>query len=146
MYVFNESIWPTEDAIKIVRGNGSSKIAVFEDPNCPYCQKYDRETLTKINNVTIYVFMVPFLSEDSMVKACSIWGSADREAAFLKWMVEGIEPTAYPTERGEAVMKRNLELMEKLGVQGVPATFIADGRGPFGAMHVGPLTHKMVQD
>ena len=77
MFIFNETQWPLEDAIKIVKGNGSAKIAVFEDPNCRFYQRYDRETLSKINNVTIYVFLVPFLSEDSMVKACSIWNSVE---------------------------------------------------------------------
>lgn len=145
MIIFNESLWPVEDAIKIVKGNGSAKIAVFEDPNCPFCQKYDRETLTQINNVTIYVFMAPFLSEDSMIKACSIWNSVDRSQAFRAWMLDGVEPTAYPTERAEVVMRRNVELMERIGVQSVPATFVADGRGPFGGMHAGSLMHKMIQ-
>ncbi|MBS4768725.1 DsbC family protein [Turicimonas muris] len=144
MFIFNETQWPLEDAIKIVKGNGSAKIAVFEDPNCRFCQRYDRETLSKINNVTIYVFLVPFLSEDSMVKACSIWNSVDRAKAFNAWMVEGVEPTANPTERAEMVMKRNIDLMERVGIQSVPATFVADGRGPFGGMHASSLMHKMI--
>ena len=44
MFIFNETQWPLEDAIKIVKGNGSAKIAVFEDPNCRFYQRYDRET------------------------------------------------------------------------------------------------------
>ena len=52
------------------------------------------------------------------------------QKAFNAWMVEGVEPTANPTERAEMVMKRNIDLMERVGIQSVPATFVADGRGP----------------
>jgi thiol:disulfide interchange protein DsbC len=34
---------PFEHAIKIVRGNGSRKIALFEDPNCGYCKRFERD-------------------------------------------------------------------------------------------------------
>ena len=88
MFIFNETQWPLEDAIKIVKGNGSAKIAVFEDPNCRFCQRYDKETLSKINNVTIYVFLLQILSEYSMFKACSIWNIVDRAKACNALMVD----------------------------------------------------------
>ncbi len=128
----------------MLKATAQQRLPFFEDPNCRFYQRYDRETLSKINNVTIYVFLVPFLSEDSMVKACSIWNSVDRAKAFNAWMVEGVEPTANPTERAEMVMKRNIDLMERVGIQSVPATFVADGRGPFGGMHASSLMHKMI--
>src|SRR6188474_931639 len=31
---------PFENAIKIVRGNGSRKVAMFADPNCGYCKRF----------------------------------------------------------------------------------------------------------
>ena len=34
---------PLESAIKIVRGNGSRRIAIFEDPNCGYCKRFERD-------------------------------------------------------------------------------------------------------
>ena len=34
---------PLDHAIKIVRGNGSRKIAIFEDPNCGYCKRFERD-------------------------------------------------------------------------------------------------------
>jgi thiol:disulfide interchange protein DsbC len=37
---------PLNDAIKIVRGDGKRKLAVFEDPNCGYCKRFERD-LTK---------------------------------------------------------------------------------------------------
>lgn len=62
---FNESRWPKENAIKVVKGNGVSKLAVFMDPMCVYCKRLSRETLANLMNVTIYCYIWPFLSEES---------------------------------------------------------------------------------
>jgi hypothetical protein len=45
---------PFKDAFTIVRGNGERKLAVFEDPNCGYCKRFERDLQT-INNVTVYI-------------------------------------------------------------------------------------------
>ena len=45
---------PFANAIKVVKGNGARKIAVFSDPNCPYCKKLET-TLQSVDNVTVYV-------------------------------------------------------------------------------------------
>jgi hypothetical protein len=50
---------PLEHAIKTVRGDGARQLAVFSDPDCPYCLVLERETLSKIDNVTIYTFLYP---------------------------------------------------------------------------------------
>src|SRR5206468_4754690 len=34
---------PFKDAFTIVRGNGKRKIAIFEDPNCGYCKRYEQD-------------------------------------------------------------------------------------------------------
>ena len=62
---FNESRWPRENAIKVVKGNGVSELAVFMDPMCVYCKRLSRETLANLMNVTIYCYIWPFLSEES---------------------------------------------------------------------------------
>ena len=56
---FNESRWPKENAIKVVKGNGVSKLAVFMDPMCVYCKRLSRETLANLMNVTIYCYIWP---------------------------------------------------------------------------------------
>jgi thiol:disulfide interchange protein DsbC len=35
-----------------VRGNGKRKLAVFADPNCGYCKRFEKD-LQKLDNVTI---------------------------------------------------------------------------------------------
>ena len=37
------SALPLKDAFTIVRGNGKRKMAVFEDPNCGYCKRFERD-------------------------------------------------------------------------------------------------------
>ena len=68
---------PLKDAFTIVRGNGKRKIAVFEDPNCGYCKRFERD-LQQVNNVTISMFLYPILSADSAEKSRNIWCSKDK--------------------------------------------------------------------
>ena len=49
---------PFKDAFMIVRGNGKRKVAVFEDPNCTYCQKFERD-LQKVQQHHNSAFPVP---------------------------------------------------------------------------------------
>ena len=55
---------PLASAMKVVKGNGKRVIAVFEDPNCGYCKRFDK-TLQEMDNVTVYTFLYNILSEDS---------------------------------------------------------------------------------
>ena len=70
----NFSALPLKDAVTIVRGDGKRKVAVFEDPNCGYCKRFERD-LQQINNVTVYLFLYPILSPDSAEKSRNIWCS-----------------------------------------------------------------------
>jgi thiol:disulfide interchange protein DsbC len=49
---------PLADAIKTVRGKGERVIAVFSDPDCPFCRRLETE-LDKLDNVTLYTFLYP---------------------------------------------------------------------------------------
>ena len=49
---------PLDKAIVRVKGNGSRKLALFSDPECPYCQGLEKQ-LEGVNNVTIYTFLLP---------------------------------------------------------------------------------------
>lgn len=62
---------PLEYAIKQVRGDGKRVFASFEDPNCGYCKKLAKD-IAKLNNVTIYTFLLPILSPDSLEKIQSV--------------------------------------------------------------------------
>jgi len=50
---------PLNSAIKIVKGDGSRKLVVFADVDCPFCKRLEQNEFTHLNNVTIYTFLFP---------------------------------------------------------------------------------------
>ena len=78
----------SDQAIKRVRGNGRRVIYTFEDPNCGYCKQLQKE-LAKVNDVTIYTFLWPILSQDSVDKSRAIWCAKDRAKAWDDVMLRG---------------------------------------------------------
>ena len=78
---------PTKDAFTIVQGNGLRKMAVFVDPNCGYCKRFERD-LQKVENVTIHVFLYPVLGQDSVEKSKNIWCAKDRGKTWQDWMLQ----------------------------------------------------------
>jgi thiol:disulfide interchange protein DsbC len=123
---------PLANAVKVVKGNGSRKIAVFSDPNCPYCKQLET-TLKSIDNVTIYTFLYPVLSPDSLVKSKSIWCSADRARTWEAWMLDHQAPTG-PANCDTSALDKNLALGRNMNVTGTPTVFLADGRRLPGAV------------
>jgi thiol:disulfide interchange protein DsbC len=116
---------PLEMAIKTVKGRGQRVMAVFEDPNCPYCRKL-HDTLRGIDNVTVYTFLLNILSDDSAAKSRNIWCAADRSQAWQDWMLDAkpapIAPAGCVTPNEQV-----LALGRKLHMQGTPTIYFADG-------------------
>jgi thiol:disulfide interchange protein DsbC len=116
---------PLDRAIKQVRGDGKRVLATFEDPNCGYCKRLAKELL-KLDNVTVYVFLYPILSEDSVRKSKQIWCAADRSKAWNDWMIDGKAPAGREDCDTSAVTK-NQEFGRKLNISGTPTMFFGDG-------------------
>jgi thiol:disulfide interchange protein DsbC len=116
---------PLQDAIKITRGNGKRQLAIFEDPNCGYCRVIERN-ISKISDVTLYVFLLPILSERSVEQSKQIWCSADRAKAWNEWILENKAPTAKSDCNTQAV-SRNQEFARKYKINGTPAVFFPNG-------------------
>ncbi|RQO71201.1 thiol:disulfide interchange protein [Aquitalea sp. FJL05] len=120
---------PFKYAIKEVRGNGSRKLAVFTDPDCPYCKQLERESLPDITNVTIYTFLYPLaqLHPDAPRKARQIWCSKDRLATWTAFMRDGKELTG--TDKCDTSALDKIEAMgDELGISGTPGLIFANGR------------------
>lgn len=132
---------PLASAMKVVRGNGKRVIAVFEDPNCGYCKRFDK-TLQQIDNITVYTFLYNILSEDSVTKARDIWCSADRTKAWDNWMLNG---KAAPTAAAGCATphEKILALGKKLKVTGTPTIFFTDGTRIPGAIDAQGLEAKL---
>lgn len=134
---------PLERAVKQVRGDGRRILVTFEDPNCGYCKRLAKD-LQRLDNLTIYTFLYPILSEDSVHKSRQIWCSADRARAWTDWMVDGKAPA--PREDCDvSVIARNQEFGRKYGITGTPTLFFADGERVPGAVPVAKIEQKLNQ-
>jgi len=119
-------ILPLDRAVKVVKGNGRRTVAVFEDPNCPYCRQLE-QNIKDITDVTIYTFLYPLeeLHPGAATRARAIWCAADRAAAWAKWMQENIEPAKTECD-GDPIASLQ-SLGKQLRIDGTPTTFFADG-------------------
>jgi thiol:disulfide interchange protein DsbC len=125
---------PVKDAFTIVRGNGKRKLAVFEDPNCGYCKRFERD-LQKVDNVTIHMFLYPILGADSLEKSKKIWCAKDQGKAWLDHMVRDQAPSAaVPPSCDVAALTRNVEFGRKHKINGTPTLFFVDGARVPGAI------------
>lgn len=118
---------PLADAIKRVHGSGERHMALFSDPDCPFCQQQEAE-LGALDDVTIYIFIVPYHGTDT---ARSIWCAPDRVLAWRQ-RVAGTDalPATQPPSAADCMppFARNLELAARLGVSGTPTLLFDDGR------------------
>ena len=133
---------PFKDSFSIVKGNGKRKLAVFEDPNCGYCKKFERE-LAKIDNVTVHVFLYPILSKDSTDKSNAIWCAKDRSKTFTNWMVKDVEPPKATCDT--AAIDRNVEFGKKNRITGTPTLFFVDGSRIPGAIPGDKIEQKLAE-
>lgn len=134
---------PLDRAIKQVRGDGKRVLATFEDPNCGYCKRLAKD-LQKLDNVTIYTFLYPILSEDSLKKSKQVWCASDRAKAWNDWMIEGKAPAGKDDCDASAVT-RNQEFGRKLNITGTPTLFFADGERIPGAVPIAKIEQKLGQ-
>ncbi len=124
---------PLKDAITIRQGKGSRKMAVFVDPNCGYCKRFERD-LVAVKDVTLYIFLLPILGPDSTVKSKDIWCGKDPAVGWRAWMIDGVLPAKAGAKCDTAAIDRNLEFGRKHRINGTPAVFFADGTRKPGAI------------
>jgi thiol:disulfide interchange protein DsbC len=117
---------PLSDAIKEVRGNGARVLAIFSDPDCPYCKRLESD-LRPLTDVTLYTFLMPIASlhPSARDKAVAIWCAKDRVAA---WDATMRQDQALPHAECPHPIDRNIALGERLGIVGTPTIVAADGR------------------
>jgi thiol:disulfide interchange protein DsbC len=117
---------PLADALKEVRGTGARTLAIFSDPDCPYCRRLEAE-IKGLTDVTIYTFLMPIASlhPEARSKAIAVWCSRDRIAAWhaLMWRDEKVSARDCPHP-----VDRNVALGDRLGVSGTPTLVAGDGR------------------
>lgn len=132
---------PLEMAIKRVYGSGEREFAYFADPNCGYCRKFDKETLGNISDATLYLFLYPVITEQSIPISKSIWCSADAPAAWDDFIFDGVVPTA----QGDCdnPIDQILAFGKKMSVRATPTLFFSDGSRASGALSLEQLEARL---
>jgi thiol:disulfide interchange protein DsbC len=133
---------PLKDAITIVHGNGKRKLAVFEDPNCGYCKRFERD-LAKVDNVTVYLFLLPVLGPGSVEKSRQVWCAKDPAAAWKDLMMRDIAPAS--TACNTAAIDRNLDFARRYKITGTPTLIAQDGARVPGAINTTQI-EKLLAD
>ncbi len=124
---------PFDKAITLVKGKGERRIAVFSDPDCPFCRKLEQE-LAGMDNLTVHVFLLPLkeLHPRAVEIAGNIWCAEDRAGAWRAYMLEGRQP-----EGGRSCatpVNEIATLAAELGIDGTPAIILSNGRRLEGAV------------
>ncbi|MFM2083790.1 MAG: hypothetical protein RLY95_608 [Pseudomonadota bacterium] len=134
---------PLKDAIVIKRGTGTRKIAIFEDPNCGYCKRFEAD-MQKVNHATIYLFLYPILGADSIEKSKTIWCSADKSKAWLDYMVNDV-PLRGNSKCNTDAVARNVEFGKRNRITGTPTILLADGTRIPGAISSSQLEKMLAE-
>jgi thiol:disulfide interchange protein DsbC len=122
---------PFHWAVTTRRGDGRRQIAIFSDPNCPFCRKFEKDLAT-VDDITIHIFMWPVVKAESVRQTKSVWCSKDRAKAWNDLMLKGIEPTA-PTDCKNPIDDL-VALGKRLGATATPTWFLPNGQKYMGAL------------
>jgi thiol:disulfide interchange protein DsbC len=123
---------PFDLAIKKVKGDGSRKVAVFSDPDCPFCRRLEKD-LEKVTDVTIYIFLFPIeqLHPKAPEMSRAIWCSPDRVKAWDEYMLKGIAPKSAKCDNP---VDKLVAYGQSKKINGTPTIFFADGKRIPGAI------------
>jgi len=122
---------PFASAITMKRGSGRREIAIFSDPNCPFCERFERD-LARVDDITVHIFMYPVIRPDSVRLTKSVWCSKDRVKAWNELMLKRVEPAAKPD--CDTPVEQLVELGRKLGATSTPTWFLRNGEMYKGAL------------
>ena len=133
---------PFEYAFKKVKGNGERKMAVFSDPDCPFCKRIEGD-LAKLDNVTIYMFLYPIASLHPKAPdmAKRIWCSPDKVKAWDDYVHHGIAPTADGSCQNP--VDKIVDFGRKKGINATPTLIFEDGLRVPGAISAAQIENYL---
>ncbi len=133
---------PLDLAIKTVKGNGRRTLAVFADPDCPFCKELEH-SIAAFDDVTMYTFLFPLTSlhPDAAAKAHTIWCAENRSEAWTHWMLEGT-PAKGKEDCKEDPVEEIQALGQKLRVGSTPVVFFSNGSRVGGSMTAEQIKRK----
>ncbi len=129
----NFSKLPFDKAIKVVRGDGKSMIAVFSDVDCPFCKKLEKEALSELDNITIYTFLFPLaIHSKAELRSNKIWCAENKEKAWNDYMLKN----KMANNKGDCKtpIQDILKLGKELGISSTPTIIFSSGKKIPGAI------------
>jgi thiol:disulfide interchange protein DsbC len=119
---------PLKDALVMGPKHAKKKVAVFTDPDCPFCQKLHAEikqVLAKRKDVAFYIFLrpLPMHGQDAYKKAQAI--VCAKSSTLLDDALSG-KAVPEPTCGNEQIEKNNA-LADSLEFRGTPTIVREDG-------------------
>lgn len=133
---------PMDLAFVKVKGNGSRKLIVFSDADCPFCHRLENE-MKGLDNVTIYTFLFPIdqLHPDSARKSKRIWCAPDKVKAWDEFFASGKVPDN-AGDCGDPVEKTQA-LGNSLHVNATPTMIFPDGTMMPGALPLAQIEKEL---
>ena len=133
---------PYELAFKRVKGDGSRKLVIFSDADCPFCHRLETE-IKGLDNVTIYTFLFPIdqLHPNAAKKSKQIWCSADKAQAWDVFFASGKVPDN-KGDCGDPVAKTQA-LGQSMHINATPTLIFADGTMIPGALPLSQIEKEM---
>jgi len=137
---------PFGQAIRIVRGNGERQLAVFADPDCPYCQQLEKDLQT-LTDITVFVFLFPLEGNHpgATAHARAIWCARDRGAAWSDWLIKRSTPTTAPGPCAADPIEALQSLGTSLRVHATPTLFLENGQRIGGYIPLDELRKRLAQ-
>jgi thiol:disulfide interchange protein DsbC len=133
---------PMDLAFKRVKGDGSRKLIIFSDADCPFCHRLEEE-MRGLDNVTIYTFLFPIdqLHPDSARKSRQIWCAPDRQKAWDEFFANGTLPDN-AGDCGDPVA-RTQALGASLHISATPTLVFEDGSILPGALPLAQIEQEL---
>jgi thiol:disulfide interchange protein DsbC len=129
---------PLDLAIKLVKGDGKRRFAVFADPKCGYCRQLE-STMANVNNVTVYLFLLPILSPESEELSRKVWCAPNQGLAWADLLIKGISPVQQKAQCALAPMEQIKQFSQSVGISATPTLIMADGARQAGALPLDAL-------
>lgn len=120
---------PLDLAIKEVNGNGKRVLYVFSDPECPYCQMFEKQIAPMLTDTTIYTYLFPLpMHQQAKPDSQKIWCSQDRTKVWIDWMRNKI-----PLPSNSSCDTSALDKIAKIGtdivqIEGTPTLILSNGQ------------------
>jgi thiol:disulfide interchange protein DsbC len=133
---------PMELSFKRVKGDGSRKLILFSDADCPFCHRLEEE-MKGLDNVTIYTFLFPIdqLHPDAARKSKMIWCAPDRQKAWDEFFASG----TLPDNKGDCgdPVARTQALGASLHIAATPTLIFEDGSVVPGALPLAQIEQEL---